>query len=143
MNEHQQLVQQVYGWAISNGIVSTKVQFADELGIDRTTLVSVLKGRFSGKIVAKKAVMWMEVKEKELQGKAAPLNNLVYEIPTLPTATTEFSLRARTTKDILCSVLSNSNVKPLFMSPNELSGIIRDCVWMTNELFKKLNDEQQ
>jgi transcriptional regulator with XRE-family HTH domain len=60
MNEYQKYVEEAYNWAIKNRLAHNKSDFAELVGVDKTTISQIIKGRMSGKATAKKIKLWMD-----------------------------------------------------------------------------------
>ena len=60
MTENQQYIKNAYEWAVENGLVLGKQDFASKVGISYASLVSMMTGssRVSGKTMVSKVKAW-------------------------------------------------------------------------------------
>lgn len=62
MTEYQAYTKETYEWALRNSIVRNQTEFANAVGMSKSTLSGILKGdaRLSGKQTAKNVKAWKE-----------------------------------------------------------------------------------
>ena len=76
MTEHQKYIKDTYNWALENGLVRNKQDFAKKVGICYASAVSAMTGssRFSAKTMVAKVKMWKAMvgndKDKDIIEKA-------------------------------------------------------------------------
>lgn len=60
MNDYQKYVAEAYNWAVKNRLAHNKTDFAELVGVDKTTISQIINGKMSGKATAKKIKLWMD-----------------------------------------------------------------------------------